>query len=157
MARAGHPYRLFPKPLGAGGSAQVLQAEHRGTGAHVAFKRLRGKSEESRARLRREIEILREPEATLRPALVPVAHPVGALAPPPPRRLVVEGGLLLQQQRQFRAVYLRLRRALPPEQRPALRYLRIRERRLIGRGWTSHPAPPPGARTLPNPAHPYIY
>jgi len=73
------------------------------------------------------------------------------------RRLVIEAGLGVQQQRQLRAVDLRLRRAVPPDQRLTFRDLLRRERRLIGRGRSCHRPPPPAPRRLAYPGHPYSY
>jgi len=50
-------YRLDPRPLGSGGQAEVFRAEHRATGATVAFKRRNAHSDEARDRMRREIEV----------------------------------------------------------------------------------------------------
>ncbi len=52
-------YRLQPKPFGRGGYALVYKAEVKvkATGEPVAFKKLRDKLEESRARLRREVQV----------------------------------------------------------------------------------------------------
>ncbi|WP_434444401.1 serine/threonine-protein kinase [Lentzea sp. E54] len=49
-------YRLGHRPLGRGGQAEVFPAEHKATGAQVAFKRRRSWNVEAVARMQREIE-----------------------------------------------------------------------------------------------------
>lgn len=53
-------YALDPKPIGRGGQAEVFGATHKPSGTRVAFKRLRNRTEESLARMRREVEICQE-------------------------------------------------------------------------------------------------
>ncbi|MCH7749159.1 MAG: serine/threonine protein kinase, partial [Acidobacteria bacterium] len=50
-------YRLGPMPLGTGGQAEVFRAEHRLTGTVVALKRRNAHTDETRDRMRREIEV----------------------------------------------------------------------------------------------------
>ncbi|WP_086676968.1 protein kinase domain-containing protein [Amycolatopsis pretoriensis] len=50
-------YRLNPRPLARGGQAEVIVAEHKVTGAKVAFKRLNSRNPRAVARMRREIEL----------------------------------------------------------------------------------------------------
>src|SRR4051794_30135940 len=53
-------YALDAQPLGIGGYADVFRARRKADGALVAFKRLRFHDEEAAARLRREIDVLRQ-------------------------------------------------------------------------------------------------
>jgi eukaryotic-like serine/threonine-protein kinase len=51
-------YRLDPKPLGAGGYAEVFRAEEKDTGRVVAFKRARDRHGDGPTRLRREVNAM---------------------------------------------------------------------------------------------------
>jgi len=53
-------YALDPKPIGRGGQAEVFGATDKPSGTLVAFKRLRSPTEESLARMRREVEVCRQ-------------------------------------------------------------------------------------------------
>lgn len=53
-------YKLQPKPSATGGQASVFSAEHRETGLRVAYKRLKSRTADPLARLRREIDVGRQ-------------------------------------------------------------------------------------------------
>ncbi len=56
-----HDYALEPRPLDdLGGQAVVFTAKHKATGVTVAFKKVRSRSADSLARMRREISVSRD-------------------------------------------------------------------------------------------------